>query len=122
MRPVLRSSRVKLRQMFCITPLLSITHLLSSSTGSYDVVFASGPKELLKKFQQARHKVVFSSDSLIWPDRHLEDRYPHVREGNRFLGSGGRSSRELLLVWRLRSKRLYKWALCKRGNRMFAPE
>uniref|UniRef100_A0A665VTD4 Procollagen-lysine,2-oxoglutarate 5-dioxygenase 1 n=1 Tax=Echeneis naucrates TaxID=173247 RepID=A0A665VTD4_ECHNA len=56
---------------------------------SYDVVFASGPKELLKKFQQARHKVVFSSESLIWPERHLEDKHPHVREGNRFLGSGG---------------------------------
>ncbi|XP_026187925.1 procollagen-lysine,2-oxoglutarate 5-dioxygenase 1 isoform X1 [Mastacembelus armatus] len=56
---------------------------------SYDVVFASGPKELLKKFQQSRHKVVFSSETLIWPDRHLEDKHPHVREGNRFLGSGG---------------------------------
>uniref|UniRef100_A0A3B4Y137 Procollagen-lysine,2-oxoglutarate 5-dioxygenase 1 n=1 Tax=Seriola lalandi dorsalis TaxID=1841481 RepID=A0A3B4Y137_SERLL len=56
---------------------------------SYDVVFASGPKELLKKFQQAKHRVVFSSESLIWPDRHLEDKHPHVREGNRFLGSGG---------------------------------
>ncbi|KAM9350754.1 procollagen-lysine,2-oxoglutarate 5-dioxygenase 1 [Symphorus nematophorus] len=56
---------------------------------SYDVIFASGPKELLRKFQQARHKVVFSSESLIWPDRHLEDKHPHVREGNRFLGSGG---------------------------------
>ncbi|XP_037553007.1 procollagen-lysine,2-oxoglutarate 5-dioxygenase 1, partial [Nematolebias whitei] len=56
---------------------------------SYDVVFASGPKELLRKFQQAQHRVVFSSESLIWPDRHLEDKHPHVREGNRFLGSGG---------------------------------
>ncbi|XP_056279355.1 procollagen-lysine,2-oxoglutarate 5-dioxygenase 1, partial [Pseudoliparis swirei] len=55
---------------------------------SYDVVLASGPKELLKKFQQARHKVVFSSESLIWPDRHLEDKHPHVAGGNRFLGSG----------------------------------
>ncbi|XP_030207687.1 procollagen-lysine,2-oxoglutarate 5-dioxygenase 1 isoform X2 [Gadus morhua] len=56
---------------------------------SYDVVFASGPKELLKKFQQSGHRVVFSSETLIWPDRHLEDKYPHVREGNRFLGAGG---------------------------------
>ncbi|KAM9343000.1 procollagen-lysine,2-oxoglutarate 5-dioxygenase 1 isoform 1-T1 [Pholidichthys leucotaenia] len=56
---------------------------------SYDVIFASGPRELLKKFQQAKHRVVFSSETLIWPDRHLEDKYPHVREGNRFLGSGG---------------------------------
>ncbi|NP_001093074.2 procollagen-lysine,2-oxoglutarate 5-dioxygenase 1 precursor [Takifugu rubripes] len=73
-------------------------------TDSYDVVFASGPKELLKKFQQARHKVVFSSESLIWPDRHLEDKYPHVREGNRFLGSGGfigylANVREMVAEW-----------------------
>ncbi|TRY99442.1 hypothetical protein DNTS_022991 [Danionella cerebrum] len=56
---------------------------------SYDVVFSSGPKELLKKFQQAKHRVVFSAETLIWPDRHLEDKHPHVREGKRFLGSGG---------------------------------
>ncbi|KAL4646070.1 procollagen-lysine,2-oxoglutarate 5-dioxygenase 1 [Arapaima gigas] len=56
---------------------------------SYDVVFASGPKELLKKFQQSGHKVVFSAENLIWPNRHLEDKHPHVREGKRFLGSGG---------------------------------
>ncbi|MCI4381112.1 hypothetical protein PGIGA_G00248030 [Pangasianodon gigas] len=56
---------------------------------SYDVIFSSGPKELLKKFQQARHKVVFSAETLIWPDRHLEDKHPHVREGKRFLGAGG---------------------------------
>uniref|UniRef100_W5MDY2 Procollagen-lysine,2-oxoglutarate 5-dioxygenase 1 n=1 Tax=Lepisosteus oculatus TaxID=7918 RepID=W5MDY2_LEPOC len=56
---------------------------------SYDVAFASGPKELLKKFHQTRHKVVFSAETLIWPDRHLEDKYPYFREGKRFLGSGG---------------------------------
>ncbi|XP_058246085.1 procollagen-lysine,2-oxoglutarate 5-dioxygenase 1 isoform X2 [Hemibagrus wyckioides] len=56
---------------------------------SYDMIFSSGPKELLKKFQQTRHKVVFSAETLIWPDRHLEDKHPHVREGKRFLGSGG---------------------------------
>lgn len=56
---------------------------------SYDVIFSSGPKELLKKFQQTRHKVVFSAETLIWPDRHLEDKHPHVREGKRFLGAGG---------------------------------
>ncbi|KAM8754266.1 procollagen-lysine,2-oxoglutarate 5-dioxygenase 1 isoform 1-T1 [Acanthopagrus schlegelii] len=72
---------------------------------SYDVVFASGPKELLKKFQQTRHKVVFSSESLIWPDRHLEDKHPHVREGNRFLGSGGfigylPNIREMVADWK----------------------
>ncbi|XP_066546669.1 procollagen-lysine,2-oxoglutarate 5-dioxygenase 1 isoform X2 [Amia ocellicauda] len=56
---------------------------------SYDVIFSSGPKELLKKFQQAKHRVVFSAETLIWPDRHLEDKYPYFTEGKRFLGSGG---------------------------------
>ncbi|XP_028663295.2 procollagen-lysine,2-oxoglutarate 5-dioxygenase 1 isoform X2 [Erpetoichthys calabaricus] len=56
---------------------------------SYDVIFSSGPKELLKKFQQAKHNVVFSAETLIWPNRHLEDKYPHVREGKRFLSSAG---------------------------------
>ncbi|XP_041953161.1 procollagen-lysine,2-oxoglutarate 5-dioxygenase 1 isoform X2 [Alosa sapidissima] len=73
-------------------------------TDSYDVVFASGPKELLKKFQQAKHKVVFSSETLIWPDRHLEDKHPYPREGNRFLGSGGvigyaSNLKELVASW-----------------------
>lgn len=36
--------------------------------------------------------MVFSSETLIWPDRHLGDKHPHVREGNRFLGSGGRTN------------------------------
>ncbi|MBN3289336.1 PLOD1 dioxygenase, partial [Polypterus senegalus] len=56
---------------------------------SYDVIFSSGPKELLKKFLQAKHNVVFSAETLIWPNRHLEDKYPHVREGKRFLSSAG---------------------------------
>uniref|UniRef100_A0ACB8EEG2 Procollagen-lysine,2-oxoglutarate 5-dioxygenase 1 n=1 Tax=Sphaerodactylus townsendi TaxID=933632 RepID=A0ACB8EEG2_9SAUR len=58
-------------------------------TESYDVVFASGPAELLKKFRQAKSKVVFSSETLIYPDRRLEAKYPQVRDGKRFLGSGG---------------------------------
>ncbi|XP_077168253.1 procollagen-lysine,2-oxoglutarate 5-dioxygenase 1 [Paroedura picta] len=57
-------------------------------TESYDVIFASGPVELLKKFRQAKSKVVFSSETLIYPDRKLEAKYPQVRDGKRFLGSG----------------------------------
>lgn len=56
---------------------------------SYDVLFASGPQELLKKFQQARSQVVFSAEELIYPDRRLEAKYPVVSDGKRFLGSGG---------------------------------
>lgn len=57
---------------------------------SYDVVFASGPRELLKKFQQAKSRVVFSAEELIYPDRRLEAKYPTVPDGKRFLGSGGK--------------------------------
>ncbi|KAG8142189.1 hypothetical protein E2320_006140, partial [Naja naja] len=40
------------------------------------------------KFKQAKSKVVFSSETLIYPDRRLEAKYPVVQEGKRFLGSG----------------------------------
>eukprot|EP00062_Callorhinchus_milii_P012786 gi/632960169/ref/XP_007896041.1/ PREDICTED: procollagen-lysine,2-oxoglutarate 5-dioxygenase 1 isoform X2 [Callorhinchus milii] len=56
---------------------------------SYDVIFASGPEELLKKFQQSRHRVVFAAEAFAWPNRQLEAQYPHVRIGKRFLNSGG---------------------------------
>ncbi|XP_066493442.1 procollagen-lysine,2-oxoglutarate 5-dioxygenase 1 [Tiliqua scincoides] len=57
-------------------------------TESYDVLFASGPVELLKKFRQAKSKIVFSAETLIYPDRRLEAKYPQVHDGKRFLGSG----------------------------------
>lgn len=57
---------------------------------SYDVIFAGGPEELLKKFQETNHKVVFAADGLIWPDKRLADKYPVVRSGKRFLNSGGK--------------------------------
>ncbi|XP_015269070.1 PREDICTED: procollagen-lysine,2-oxoglutarate 5-dioxygenase 2 isoform X2 [Gekko japonicus] len=55
----------------------------------YDVLFAGGSEELLKKFQQANHKVIFAADGLIWPDKRLSDKYPVVRSGKRFLNAGG---------------------------------
>ncbi|XP_068136862.1 procollagen-lysine,2-oxoglutarate 5-dioxygenase 2 isoform X2 [Hyperolius riggenbachi] len=58
-------------------------------TDSYDVIFSGGPEELLKKFQQTNHKVVFSAEALVWPDKRLADKYPVVRSGKRFLNSGG---------------------------------
>uniref|UniRef100_A0A4W4EDD6 procollagen-lysine 5-dioxygenase n=1 Tax=Electrophorus electricus TaxID=8005 RepID=A0A4W4EDD6_ELEEL len=56
---------------------------------SYDLIFAGGPEEILRKFQQSHHKVLFGAEGVIWPDAHLVDRYPHVRSGKRFLNSGG---------------------------------
>ncbi|XP_048397961.1 procollagen-lysine,2-oxoglutarate 5-dioxygenase 2 isoform X2 [Stegostoma tigrinum] len=58
-------------------------------TDSYDVLFAGGPEELLSKFQQFNHKVVFAAEGLIWPDNRLAEKYPKVRSGKRFLNSGG---------------------------------
>ncbi|XP_075046346.1 procollagen-lysine,2-oxoglutarate 5-dioxygenase 1 [Mixophyes fleayi] len=56
-------------------------------TESYDTVFASGPAELLKKFKQAKSKVVFSAEAVAYPERRFEAKYPSVREGKRFLGA-----------------------------------
>lgn len=70
-------------------PYASAKDLVILFVDSYDVIFASGPEELLKKFQQTKHSVVFSAEVFIWPNRHLEVKYPHVRDGKRFLNSGG---------------------------------
>ncbi|KAF3836595.1 hypothetical protein F7725_029153 [Dissostichus mawsoni] len=56
---------------------------------NYDLIFAAGPEEILRKFQQANHKVLFAADGLIWPDKKLADKYPSVRSGKRYLNSGG---------------------------------
>ncbi|XP_030072049.1 procollagen-lysine,2-oxoglutarate 5-dioxygenase 2 isoform X2 [Microcaecilia unicolor] len=63
--------------------------LLILFTDSYDVIFAGDPEELLKKFQEAHHKVIFAAEGLVWPDKRLADKYPIVRSGKRFLNSGG---------------------------------
>ncbi|MGH0119831.1 UNVERIFIED_CONTAM: hypothetical protein FKN15_043264 [Acipenser sinensis] len=65
--------------------------LVVMSVDSYDLIFAGGPEELLKKFQQANHKVVFAAEGLVWPDKRLADKYPSIRSGKRFLNSGGSS-------------------------------
>uniref|UniRef100_W5N9S9 procollagen-lysine 5-dioxygenase n=1 Tax=Lepisosteus oculatus TaxID=7918 RepID=W5N9S9_LEPOC len=56
---------------------------------SYDVIFASGPQELLWKFSRMNHKVVFSAEGFCWPDQKLASKYPPVYTGKRYLNSGG---------------------------------
>ncbi|XP_053716523.1 procollagen-lysine,2-oxoglutarate 5-dioxygenase 2 isoform X2 [Synchiropus splendidus] len=63
--------------------------LIVLSVDSYDLIFAGGPEELLRKFQQANHKVLFAAEALIWPDKRLAEKYPSVRSGKRYLNSGG---------------------------------
>lgn len=57
---------------------------------SYDVIFASGPEELLSKFSRMGHKVIFSAEGFCWPDQRLASKYPEVRTGKRYLNSGGK--------------------------------
>uniref|UniRef100_A0A8C7KLT6 procollagen-lysine 5-dioxygenase n=1 Tax=Oncorhynchus kisutch TaxID=8019 RepID=A0A8C7KLT6_ONCKI len=63
--------------------------LVVLSVDSYDLIFAGGPEEILRKFQEANHKVLFAAEGLVWPDKRLQDKYPSVRSGKRFLNSGG---------------------------------
>ncbi|KAA0704961.1 Procollagen-lysine,2-oxoglutarate 5-dioxygenase 2 [Triplophysa tibetana] len=63
--------------------------LVVLSVDSYDLIFAGGPQEILKKFQQSNHKVVLAAEGVIWPDSRLAEKYPSVRSGKRFLNSGG---------------------------------
>ncbi|XP_019487107.1 PREDICTED: procollagen-lysine,2-oxoglutarate 5-dioxygenase 2 [Hipposideros armiger] len=58
-------------------------------TECFDVIFAGGPEEVLKKFQKSNHKVVFAADGILWPDKRLADKYPVVHIGKRYLNSGG---------------------------------
>ena len=60
------------------------------SSNSFNVIFAGGPEEVLKKFQKSNHKVVFAADGILWPDKRLADKYPIVHIGKRYLNSGGK--------------------------------
>lgn len=63
--------------------------LFPPSLNSFNVIFAGGPEEVLKKFQKSNHKVVFAADGILWPDKRLADKYPIVHIGKRYLNSGG---------------------------------
>lgn len=96
---------------------------LCLSPHSYDVIFASGPEELLSKFSRMGHKVIFSAEGFCWPDQRLASKYPEVRTGKRYLNSGGKeltatslkyykkfkavSNARLFRVHRLRSRDQY---------------
>jgi hypothetical protein len=56
---------------------------------SYDVVFASTPQEIIKKFREMRAEIVFSTEKTCWPDDSLSDEYPVVESEYKFLNSGG---------------------------------
>ena len=48
-----------------------IIHFVLCFTRSYDVVFAAGADEILKKFLTFKAKVVISAEGFLWPDKTL---------------------------------------------------
>eukprot|EP00061_Rhincodon_typus_P014689 g41880.t1 len=104
MKRLLRSLNTSMEQMglmacfrdvssIFVTIVLSLANdvinaLPPSCPYSYDVIFAGSPLELLKKFVLFNHKVIFAAEGFIWPDESLEDKYPPVRSGKRYLNSG----------------------------------
>ncbi|KAG8005883.1 Procollagen-lysine [Nibea albiflora] len=78
-------------QEFNYTVKVTHTHTHTPDKQSefiYDVIFASGPDELLSKFSRLGHRVVFSAEGFCWPDQRLASKYPEVHSGKRFLNSG----------------------------------
>ncbi|XP_018576476.1 procollagen-lysine,2-oxoglutarate 5-dioxygenase 3, partial [Anoplophora glabripennis] len=57
-------------------------------TDGYDVIFANGVNEILRRFEKSNAKVLFGSEPYCWPDLELAPKYPEVVDGKRFLNSG----------------------------------
>ncbi|CAL8292338.1 unnamed protein product [Lota lota] len=79
----------KVRLLKEMLEVMDLQDLVVLVVDSYDLIFSGGPEEVLRKFQQTSHRVVFAAEGLVWPDKRLADRYPSVRAGKRFLNSGG---------------------------------
>ena len=58
-------------------------------TDSYDVVFNTGPLEIVTKFRQFGSPIVFSSEKTCWPDPEIESLYPEANTEYKYLNSGG---------------------------------
>jgi len=58
-------------------------------TDSYDVVFTAGKESILGMYDKLGGGLVFGAEGFCWPKASLENEYPEVQHGNRFLNSGG---------------------------------
>lgn len=58
-------------------------------TDSYDVVLLADQETIMDQFLKMNAKVVFGAEGFCWPDQSLQDKYPLVESGKRFLNSGG---------------------------------
>lgn len=56
---------------------------------SYDVMLIGDEQAILERFHSSNARALFSAESFCWPDPSLENSYPEVFVGKRFLNSGG---------------------------------
>ena len=56
---------------------------------SYDVMFNDNSDNIIRKFREFRHPMVFSAEKTCWPKKELVDMYPDVDGEYKFLNSGG---------------------------------
>jgi len=57
-------------------------------TDSYDVFYADSPESILDKFLSFNTKVLFSAESVCWPNTELADKFPETEHPYRYLNSG----------------------------------
>ena len=59
----------------------------------YDAVISASPEEVREKYREIKNRtdcdILFSSESLIWPDSSLDSRFPALDSPYRYLNSGG---------------------------------
>jgi GR25 family glycosyltransferase involved in LPS biosynthesis len=62
-------------------------------TDSYDVVFCNSPHQILKKWEDIHSvtncKVLFSAESILWPNIGNENEFPDIGSPFKYLNSGG---------------------------------
>ena len=63
--------------------------LILMFTDSYDVILLGDQDQIIEAFKSFNAKVVFGAEGFCWPDTSLENSYPAVESGKRFLNSGG---------------------------------
>ena len=64
-------------------------------TDSYDVVIAAKKEAILDQYDKFGANVVFGAENFCWPDASLKTKYPEVKNGMRFLNSGGFIGRQV---------------------------
>lgn len=71
-----------------LEPLAEESNKLVLFTDAYDVIFLGKLDEIVRRFQKTGARILFGAEPYCWPDATLENKYPEVAEGKRFLNSG----------------------------------